>query len=383
MSREADGNLDDELDWARTVLGGDGRGPAQRYLCRPDRSRPELLIPLRPRAVAAGALHRSHDDRSPKDRLMVGAGRILGRTGALDRAAGDRLELAPFALVERLAIALGEPSLVAAVSLGPRRRNRKPVLQLLRPDGRTVGFAKVGWSPFTAALVGNEAGWLRHVDGRMPPGTAAPAVLVDLLVDDARVVVTSPVRTPVFAKRRGPLPSDTLRRIARLGTTETSTVADLVMLGDFESHGLGEVVPLDALVERHRSVELELGLWHGDLTPWNTATSGGITSIWDWEFAGDHRPVGFDALHIAFEIVRRSGAPAGGSSENRAIETVERDAAAILDSVTGPEATAAITDLYLCELLHRERRLLGEGWTPTHVGPLEPLLVAALTRRLG
>ncbi len=382
MSRETDEKLDDELAWTRDVLGGNGDGPAQPYLCRPSRSRPELLIPLRPRVVAGGALRRSHDDRSWKQRWMVAAGQVLGRTGALDHAPGDRIELTPFALVDQLATCLGEPSLIAAVGLGPRRRNRKPVLQLLRPDGRTVGFAKVGWSPFTAELIGNEAHWLRQVDGRMPPGTAAPAVLVDRTFADVRVVVTAPVPTPAFSRRRRPLPLDTLTQIARLGTSGRSTVADLAMLDGFRVAGLGEVVPLDALVERHRSVELELGMWHGDLTPWNTATSGGITSIWDWEFADDHRPVGFDALHIAFEVARRSAAPTGGSSEALAIDTIERNAANILSPSTSRRTAAAMTDLYLCELLQRERRLLGEGWDPTHVGPLEARLVAALTRRL-
>ena len=37
--------------------------------------------------------------------------------------------------------------------LGAARANRKPVLQLLTPDGETVGFAKIGVSPLTSSLV--------------------------------------------------------------------------------------------------------------------------------------------------------------------------------------------------------------------------------------
>ena len=309
---------DDELAWVSGVLGGHVDGPSQSYLCRPGLDRPELLVPLRPRAVAAGSMRRFHDDRSAKQRLVVMAGQLLGRTGALDRAPGDRLDVTPFALVESLARALGEPELIAAVSLGPRRRNRKPVLQLLRPDGRTIGFAKVGWSPLTTELITNEARWLRHVDGRMPDSTAAPAVLVDRIFGSNHVAVTAPVDTPAFSRRRGPLGADTLAALARLGTNERATVGDSAMVAQFADSAVSAAVAVDRLVERHGAQVVEFGMWHGDLTPWNTATSHGVSSIWDWEFADDHRPVGFDALHIAFELVRRRAA----GNERAAVDSI-------------------------------------------------------------
>ncbi len=367
-----------EFDWVRGVLGGDGDGPKRSYLCRPSLDQPELLVPLRPRRVASGSMRRYHDDRSPKQRGVVLAGQILGRIGALDRAPGERIDLVPFALIERLATMLGEPELIPAVGLGPRRRNRKPVVQLLRPNGQTVGFAKVGWSDFTTELIANEAHWLRHVDGRMPDGTSAPPVLISHQFDDVYVVVTAPVDTPAIAKRKGPLRFDTLAALGRLGTNVTTPVAGLVMIEQFRQLGLGDVIELDRLVDRHGATAVELGLWHGDLTPWNTATRGTVTGIWDWEFSDDHRPLGFDALHIAFELVRRSDT--GG--ETAALAAIEASSSGILAPVaTAPEAEA-ITDLYLCELLARERRLAGEGWEPEHLGPLEQHLIDTITRRI-
>ncbi len=377
MSRGSPGPESNELEWVRSVLGGEGSGPARPYLCRPGLDQPELLVPLRPRRVAAGSMRRYHDDRSWKQRTLVLAGQVLGRTGALDHAPGDRTDLAPFALIEQLAVLLGEPELIPAVGLGPRRRNRKPVVQLLRPGGQTVGFAKVGWSPFTTELITNEARWLKHVDGRMPPGTSAPPVLVDEQLGDVHVVVTGPVHTPAFARQRGPLGFETLAAIARLGTNETTTLDDLEMLAQFADLGLDTVVDLDRLVRGRSDLTLELGLWHGDLTPWNTATSGSTTGIWDWEFSDDHRPVGFDALHIAFELVRRSGP----DQESAAITSIEGRGPSMLSSVADVHAAEAIIDLYLCELLARERRLAGEGWEPAHLGPLEQHLIDTLRRR--
>ena len=377
MSRGLPGAESNELEWVRSVLGGEGSGPTRPYLCRPSLDQPELLVPLRPRRVAAGSMRRYHDDRSWKQRAVVMAGQVLGRTGALDHAPGDRTDLAPFALIEQLAVLLGEPEVIPAVGLGPRRRNRKPVVQLLRPGGQSVGFAKVGWSPFTTDLITNEARWLQHVDGRMPPGSSAPPVLVDQRLGDVHVVVTGPVDTPALARRRGPLEFETLAAIARLGTNETMPLGELEMLDQFADLGLDTVVDLDRLVGRRSGLSVELGFWHGDLTPWNTATSGSTTGIWDWEFSDDHRPVGFDALHIAFELVRRSGT----DQESAAISSIERRGPELLAPVADTQTAETIIDLYLCELLARERRLAGEGWEPAHLGPLEQHLIDALRRR--
>ncbi len=324
-------------------------------------------------------MRRYHDDRSWKQRGVVLAGQILGHLGALDWAPGEQLDLAPFALIEQLAAMLGEPALIPAVALGPRRRNRKPVVQLLRPNGQTMGFAKVGWSDFTTELITNEAHWLRHVDGRMPPGTSAPPVLLDHRFDRVHVVVTAPVATPALARRRGPLGFETLADLARLGTNVEADIGNLAMIGQFRDLGLGDVVDFDQFMARHGDIRVELGLWHGDLTPWNTATRGKVTGIWDWEFSDDHRPVGFDALHIDFELVRRSRA----GSEAEAIAAIEANASTVLAPIATPVNAAAITTLYFCELLARERRLAGEGWEPDHLGPLEQHLIDTIHRRLG
>ncbi len=322
-------------------------------------------------------MRRFHDDRSWKQRAVVLAGQLLGRTGALGWAPGERHDLRPFALVEQLADVLGEPELIPSVGLGPPRRNRKPVVQLLRPDGHTVGFAKVGWSPFTTELIDNEAHWLQHVEGRMPAGTSAPPVLLSQRFDDVHVVVTAPVSTPALARRKGPLSFATLAAIARLGTTTDCAVSELIMIEEFKRLAVDEVVDLDGLFDDRRETTIELGMWHGDLTPWNTATHGSTTGIWDWEFSADHRPVGFDALHIAFELVRRDG----HGQEAAAINSIEANGASILAPLANPETAATIIDLYFSELLARERRLAGEGWEPTHLGPLEQHLIETLRRR--
>ena len=276
-----------DLLWVCGALGGESTSeePSRRYLARPSAADPQLLVPLRPRRVAAAALHRVHDARSWRQRLIGLAGQGLALAGGLRLTGGDTVDLAPFPLIEHLSLVLGEPDLIPAISIGPPRRNRKPVVQLVRTDGIVVGFAKVAWSPFTRSLIANEARWLAAVDGHLPRGLRAPVVLAHEQRSYAQgpidVVVTSPVPTPLRSFRDGPLPVPLLAELARSLGTRRCPVAESGLIDQWRTL-IGEVVDLDRLLERIGDVDLELGLWHGDLTPWNTATTRGpMTSVWE------------------------------------------------------------------------------------------------------
>lgn len=377
----------DELIWLETILGT-GVAEPKDYLCQPNVQHPQLFVPLQPRAATAGAMRRLHDDRSWPQRVAVALAQTLAHLGVLSAWKPKHYPLPSYWIMEELARRFGETELIAAFSLGPPRRNRKPIVQLMTPAGRTIGFAKIGWSPFTTELIANEARWLRHVEGRMPAPLRSPHVLLDeeffppyngtTPEDPIRVVITSPAPARWWQRRSHPIGPDTLIALAHLGTDDAAAVSDLTLLKQWDDTELSSTVDLDLLRSRHDGVTLHTGLWHGDLTPWNMATVSGVTTVWDWEFAGDHRPIGFDALHRAFEAVRRSGRDA----EAKAIAHIESHGASILGLNDDNAEAAATVDLYLCELLHREQQLAGEGWEPNHLGPLDHHLISALQRRL-
>ncbi len=366
----------EDYRWLLDALGGPGTGPRSGALVRPTADRPELFLPLASPDVAAAALRRYHDGRSRSDRLKTAVALATARSGLLRVAPGDHVEVGPFALVEQLALELDEPELHVAITLGPRRRNRKPVLQLIRPDGSTVGFAKVGWSPFTRALVDNESMWLQRFAGHVPAGVEIPRVLASIEGPDRLVVVTSPLITSPRSGQDGRLPTRAVIDLARALGSERVPFTNLSHVNELRTGRVDQLVDIDTLVDRHRGVSIEVGAWHGDLTPWNTSTTRGTTQIWDWEFADDGRPVGFDLLHNAFELVRRSTA----RNEAKALAAVCREAEAILAPLGQP--SHAVVDLYLCELIQREARLRGEGWTPADLGPLESHATAILNDRL-
>ena len=366
----------EDYRWLLDALGGAGTGPNQRVLARPSASSPELFLPLGSNAAGAAALRRFHDGRSKGERAKTIAAITLARLGALRFAPGEPVDVGPFAMVERLAHELGEADLQVAFTLGPRRRNRKPVLQLLRRDGTTIGFAKVGWSPFTRELVQNEADWLDRLVAAVPAELQIPSVLARVHDAERTVIVTSALATPLRSGMAGRLSTATIVRLARsLGTKQTD-FGDLPNLDDLRSGLVGELIDVEQLAQRHAGATLELGVWHGDLTPWNTSTIDGRSRVWDWEFADDDRPVGFDLLHNTFESVRRQTK----HSEQNALVAVQAQADAILTPLGQP--SAATLDLYLCELIMREGRLKGEGWDPKDLGPLETHAASMLKQRL-
>lgn len=374
MSRSQPDNED--FRWLLDALGGFGAGQPSDVLARPSADKPELFLPLGTAGVASAALRRYHDGRTRADRIKTTAAIAVASSGLLRFAPGDRVELAPFRLVEELAETMGVDKLHAAVTLGPRRRNRKPVLQLIRSDGTTAGFAKIGWSPFTRSLVDNEAKWLDRLVDKTPTNVEIPRVLTRIDTDERLVVVMTPLATSPRSGADGTLRSSSIIELARAVGTNQAPFGELDLLNELRHGRAGELIDIEALVERHGQVEVETGMWHGDLTPWNTSTAGGVSLIWDWEFADDGRPVGFDLLHNAFERVRRS-AP---RHEAEALRSLRNEARAILEPLGQP--TDAVVDLYLCELIQREARLRGEGWAPADLGPLETHAVAALRERM-
>lgn len=373
MSRHQPDNED--YRWLSSILG-QGAGRAAPVLARPSADRPELFLPLGSPAAAAASLARSNDGRSWLERLVGRSAMTLARVGMLYLAPGDRVDIGPFTAIEQIAAALGEPKTFAAITLGPRRRNRKPVVQLLRPNGTTIGFAKVGWSPFTRELVANEAEWLTRLEGRVPEAVEIPDVIATIDDDERLIVVTSPLATSAGSGRQGGLVDETIIELARSLGSRRVPFGELAQVAELKTGPVAHLVDVDALVDRHRSERVEVGIWHGDLTPWNTSTIAGRTMIWDWEFTNDERPVGFDLLHNSFELVRRSSP----RNEVNALSAVRNRADALLASIGQPHE--AVLDLYLCELIQREARLDGEGWGPAELGPLQDHAVEMLRDRL-
>jgi hypothetical protein len=299
------------------------------WLARPASGSPELLVPLGSRRAAAAVSRRFWDGMPLSRRARQWVGEAVLRSGLAEWRWPGRVALVGepdpgHSLLTALAAHLDAGPLLAAITLRPQAFNGKPILQLFDERGTPVAFAKVAVDDLTAEYVATEAEWLRRAE-RLAGPVRAPRLL-DLLDWQGRpVALLEPLDLPRLPRRRAPLP---VEAIADLGERRTATVAEVAA---------GPVDLIDLLLDRHGDAPVEVGGWHGDLSPWNTATRGGRLLVWDWELAGDDLPVGTDRVHHEVMVATH------------------------LRGVSADDALAALEpgverDLYLLELVRRDRR---------------------------
>ena len=141
----------------------------------------------------------------------LGLGGLLGPRRQVVASPGADL------LIDHLATVLGEDRLGFAGTARPCREFVTPVLQLLRPDGRTVGFAKLGWDEVTDEMVDAEAAALAALAARPVGGLRVPEVRWHGVWHGRAVLVTAPMSPGVRRRPTGaPIPVEPLRALAAL-----------------------------------------------------------------------------------------------------------------------------------------------------------------------
>jgi hypothetical protein len=312
----------------------------------PSRSDPRLLVPADRRAAPA-ALRRYGEPGSPRARVARRALELALATAAGRLAARDRLRIAapPGAptIDTFLHDQLGHDTLIS-LHLGAARANRKPVLQVLTPDARTVAYAKIGTTDLAGALVRHERAALDQV--RALPTLRAPAVRRMARFGDCDVLILSAL--PVWAPRR-PLSDAALAaamaEVARLAGTTPGRYSLAARLA--EAPDTPDRAALTRELDRLPDQPLQLGAWHGDWTPWNMAATTEGLLLWDWERFATGVPVGFDPLHywLQTQVVHPSRDPAAAAAE--CIQAAPRLLAPL---GVAPDAARLTARLYLAEL---------------------------------
>jgi hypothetical protein len=341
----------------------DGR-PGPRiadYTVVPDTNRPRLLVPSTSRRVAAAAVRRYAEPQSTVARLKRDAVVAALRTGASSVLLRDRIRVTgPISesidgyLMESLS-----RELAVSIHIGPARANRKPVLQLISPDGETFGFVKIGTGPLTQRLVRDETNALTVLGTSALTRLSVPGVLhagqwrgLQVLVQSALPVWLP--RAPLTARRltaamldiagccgysTGPLVGSAYWAELRGRLTAVSDRADGTALASAAEQIAAHAGP----------TTLRYGAWHGDWAPWNMANLADALLVWDWERFAQGVPLGFDAVHHDLQgRIQRSGDAAA------AVEATVRAAGELLAPFGVPGPARELTALlYLVDLAVR------------------------------
>jgi hypothetical protein len=365
-----------------------GFRPVERFVVVPNLGRARFLIPLRSRRAASAATARYNALRPLRvrfPRAVIGAGM---RAGLAQRLLHDRLVVCVAddtdpAVLPRLLLGahlrdlLGGQEVAMAIGIGDAAPNRKPTLQLFAPDGRALGYAKLGWNELTRHLVRNEARALRSCAEHRLRRLGVPRLLACSCWNGLELAVTAPLPNGVRRHRppgRVP-PLDVTREIAELhGVRSQLLLASSYwanvrrLVAEHRAAGDPRLGPAleryqGFLERRCAATTLTFGSWHGDWVPWNLAWEGARLFAWDWEHSGEEAPLGFDLLHWHFQLAfigeRRS--PSAG------IARCLRDGVPQLVRLGVAEPAARDSAaIYLLELVLRAARMnaMGAGWNP-------------------
>jgi hypothetical protein len=324
------------------------RGGAAELL--PDRIRIEPAVPGGP----DGAGRRSGPDGAGRRSGPDGAGRRSGPDGAGRRSGPDGAETD---IAAHLGAVLGRDVLVC-LYIGAARANRKPVLQVLAPDGTVLGFAKVGVDPLTRQLVRAEAAALEQLAQQRLAHVRPPRLMyhgqwrgLDVMLQEAL-----PAARPAGSHRDLGAAMAEIAGVRGLSRGPAAHSAywqrlrsRLEALSPQETAG-SLLAALGVLEQAEGMLTLTFGSWHGDWAPWNMTMSGGKALVWDWERFESGVPAGFDAIHYWLQgaIIRGATPPvtAAEMAVSRAVELL---------APLGVEAHAAglVAALYLAEIATR------------------------------
>jgi hypothetical protein len=335
-------------------------GAVERYLVVPNARRPRMLLPA-DRPGGAAALAAGNRMRRPGAKAERWAAGLAVRSGTARLIFRDSIEVAAEpsgvtrTLVSALAELLGEP-VELAINVRAAGPYRKPVIQVLSHDGRTLAYAKVAWNDVTERNVAAESDALEAISSARL-GLSAPRVRARLSWRAHTVLVTDPMpagldRYPVSL---GPPSTAVTRAVAGLWPGSKAPLAESdysAKLADRIGRAASAAPDassaalqmLDRIRARFADVAIDHGSWHGDWAPWNLGRENGGLWAWDWEYARPGVPLGFDLPHWFFQrsFVERKSSFLEGVVAARAAATPLRELGLTSSQV---EATLALHGL--------------------------------------
>jgi hypothetical protein len=347
-----------------------------RWLALPSTSRPRLLAPTGgpPAAAALGQFNDSMTQPARVRKWAVGQALRIG-TGKLRRhdqvaVVGEPIRPDADLLGSVLPDMLGE-RVVSAVVLGPGRRpNAKPVLQLLRADGRVLAYAKIGWNDLTRDLIANEHKALASWEGEPPTTFAVPRPLGSTMWNRHSILLVSPAPQRVFRSgpRNDPPPTRTVREVAAHGGIEEVELANAPYVARLRAYadrvsddeGIRSTArsAIASTIDRDGNRKIAVGTAHGDWGPWNMSRVDGTLHVWDWERATDGVPIGTDVLHLHCQASIFGSRRSVPTSITLALAEAR---AQLVELGVDPTVHRSLMDLYLVERLLRLAAGRSEG----------------------
>ncbi len=213
-------------------------------------------------------------------------------------------------LEEHLAEVFGERTLSLGISLGTPGPHRKPVIQVMNQEGKVLGYVKVGWNEETKRLIQNEIRMLHYLKGRDLP-FLIPQIVYAREWKEYFICVQSP--PPHYAS---PAPQEwnhfyeeALKAMAFLSLKYQRLIesafwkhlSDRIsgMENGYFRHAVERF--MERVLSRCGDKEIPFHFSHGDFAPWNAFLVSNSLYLYDWEYAFEDAPAGYDLIHFAVQ----------------------------------------------------------------------------------
>lgn len=195
--------------------------------------------------------------------------------------------------------------------------HRKTALQVMDASGAILGYAKLSRAAHVRPWLRNEAETLRRVADLGLKTADVPTLMA--LRDEAEhsLLVTDSLKSATHAAPREPgqahlaFLAELRARTGRTGAGPTldrlaQRAADLALRAgaDWAARLARTNTALRPVAD-----EIPVCLAHGDFTPWNTFLQNGRLYVFDWEYADERWPVGFDLAHFQLATIPPDAQP--------------------------------------------------------------------------
>jgi len=288
----------------RTAQGDPMR---HRFAVLPSRQDPRYLLPLGDSRTTLEGF-RVYTPYGFGARLRKGLLAQIVKTGWSGWALHSLHVGEPLGLKALVTNVTAERNPAFAMLLGTPGKYRKLTVQVMRPDGETLGYIKLGLTKPAGERVRREARVLEDL-GVLSP--LVPRVLYAGEWQNSYILFQSPLEGRPGPADLSGMHVEFLEKLAALRRVNKPGIRIVEEVGarwkevtwrcDFRWQQLGAAT----LGEARRELEkltVPCGYWHGDFTPWNTRVCEKQLSAFDWESCEEGVPLGWDTFHFSVQV---------------------------------------------------------------------------------
>jgi hypothetical protein len=293
---------------ARKNLATEGYAHQHRFCILPSRARARWCLPLAADRTMINGF-KLYTPFSPAARLLKAVVSRIGDAGWHNWAGQTVLVAARKSLpIEKLLSPItDEKELTFALSLGTPGTFQKLTIQVMRPDGKILGYMKMPMTDESQDRLRHEGAVLQKLAAFNTLRKSIPHVLFAGSWNGTYIIFQSALEGEVGPLQFTEIHADFLRDLqrceptSRTGKNLVHGVANNWNQASAKFGARWQDLGRETLKIATRELEtaqVSCGIQHGDFAPWNMRVHRGKLFLFDWEYASWDTPILWDRFHF-------------------------------------------------------------------------------------